>query len=118
MTATRTAPPIEGWLLGLFAGILGGLVVLSWGVAMPWFGVVAFLVGGLAPPRPFGLSGTLIGWGVCWIALFLRADAACNPASCNGPDITPWLVASGALMVAGVACLALAVAQHRPTTTD
>ncbi len=89
-------------LLGLVAGALGGLVLLSWRVGMPWLGLIAIGVGALAPPRPFGLAGTLVGWGCVWIALFLQADAACDPASCSGPSVAPWLAASAALVVAGL----------------
>ena len=48
------------------------------GIGLPWLGPVALLVGCAGCPRdPFGLAGTLLGWGGLWIALLLlRADAA------------------------------------------
>ena len=107
------ATPLRGWLLGLVAGSLGGLVLISWGVAMPWLGVIAIVVGGFAPPRPLGLSGTLIGWGATWAALFLRAGAACDPASCVGPDLFPWLLACVGLVVVGAALPVIGRARSR-----
>jgi len=106
----------RAWLLGLAAGVLGGILSISW--ILPLFGVgfLPLVVGCLARPRPFGASGTLVAWGGTWALLFRRADAACDPASCVGPDITPWLLASGALVALGIALLALGLRRTRPAS--
>jgi hypothetical protein len=110
------ASVLAGWLLGLVAGALGGVLTLSWAVPVPGLGLLPLAVGMLAPPRPFGAAGTLLGWGATWAALLLRADAACDPSSCQGPDISPWLVASAILVVAAIGLLAVGIvrsgAQH------
>lgn len=112
----RPSELVRGVALGLLAGALGGLLGLTWAVPIPGLGIVPLVVGMLAPPRPFGAAGTLIGWGLMWTALFLRADAACDPGSCQGPDITPWLLVATVLTGAGVGLLAVAaVRSRRPT---
>jgi hypothetical protein len=103
----RRPSPLAGFVVGLVAGALGGVLMIAWGVGMPWLGVAAIIVGGLAPPRPVGLGGALISWGATWLALFLRADAACDPASCRGPDIRPWLVVATATVLLGIGLLAI-----------
>jgi hypothetical protein len=114
MSATAgRARPVAGLLLGLIAGVLGGVLTLTWAVPVPGIGLLPLAVGLLAPPRPFGAAGMLIGWGSTWAALFLRADAACDPGSCQGPDITPWLLVATLLIGAGVGLLAIAIVRSR-----
>jgi hypothetical protein len=107
------------FLLGLVAGGLGGLILLSWGIAMPILGLLALAIGGTAPPRPMGLAGTLMGLGLAWLALFANAGSRCSTdASCSGPDMTPWLIAAVILIAAGVAVAAVALARdwRQPTS--
>ena len=115
----RTAASRRGtFILGLVAGGLGGLILLSWGIAMPWLGLFALAIGGTARPRPVGVAGVLIGWGLTWLALFANAGFRCSTdASCSGPDMTPWFIAAGILVAAGVAVAAVAVARDWPQPT-
>jgi hypothetical protein len=112
---TSAAPARDRWMAfgaGALGGVLGGLFVLSFG---GWiFQAVALAAIGLGlfvRPRPFGAAGVLTGVGVTWIVLVLGANARCDPASCTGPDIAPWIVAAVGLVAAGVG--ALLVGAHR-----
>ena len=111
--SAHDATPLRGWLLGLVAGALGGLLGISWILPLPGIGLLPLVVGILVPPRPFGAAGTLLGWGAIWAALFIRADDACDPASCRGPDITPWLTVSAGLVIAGLCLLAIGLIRSR-----
>jgi hypothetical protein len=110
--APRRGP---AWLVGLVAGSLGGLLSLTWAVPVPGLGLVAIVVGCLIPPRPFGAAGALIGAGATWATLLLGASAACDPASCVGPDLTPWLLSSMVLVVVGTGLLVFGLLRSRPT---
>jgi hypothetical protein len=101
-------------LLGLIAGALGGLLSLTWAVPVPGLGLVASVVGCLVPPRPFGAAGVLIGAGATWATLLLRASAACDPASCVGPDLAPWLLGSVVLVTVGIGLLAFGLRRSEP----
>ncbi len=107
---------LRAWLLGLFAGAVGGLVLISWGIGLPALGLVAFAVGAAAPPRPFGLGGALVGLGMIWLALFGRLAMTCHPdVGCSSPDLTPWLVAASVLLATGAVLSALLAARRRAT---
>jgi hypothetical protein len=94
---------IRALLVGLIGGGLGGLILLSWGVGLPWLGAVAIAVGAAAPPRPVGAIGALIGWGGTWLALFvgLRVNCTADP-SCYASDSASWIVASIGILVVGL----------------
>ncbi len=106
---------LRAWLLGLFAGALGGLIVISWGIGLPVLGVVAFAVGAAAPPRPVGLGGALVGLGAVWLALFGRLALTCRPdVGCYSPDLTPWLLGAAlAAAAGGILTLAIALRPQR-----
>jgi hypothetical protein len=107
------------WLLGAVAGSLGGLLLLLSGAVLVVLAVVAFAIGAAARPRPFGLAGTLIGWGGAWLALLARAELACAAANarpnegCVGADPLPYVVLCLCLVGAGLGSLGLGVMRAR-----
>jgi hypothetical protein len=50
-----------------------------------------------------------IGVGTVWLILLVGAQARCDPASCVGPDLTPWVVTGVVLILLGTALLAFGV---------
>jgi hypothetical protein len=109
----------RGFVLGLIAGGLGGLLSLTWAVGVPFLGPLAIVVGCLIRPRPTGAGGTLIGWGATWLVLFARVAGSCSTdRDCGGgPDIEPWMAAGVGLILVGLALLAAAYRRrdgHRP----
>ncbi|MDO8483576.1 MAG: hypothetical protein Q7S35_01380, partial [Candidatus Limnocylindrales bacterium] len=62
-------------------------------------------------PRPFGAAGVLIGWAVTWVLVLAAAQARCDPASCVGPDLTPWVTVAVVLAMIGVVLLLIGVAR-------
>jgi hypothetical protein len=105
--------PLRAVLLGLVAGALGGLLSLTWAVPVPGLGLLAIVVGCLVPPRTFGAAGALIGGAATWVALLMRASAACDPGSCVGPDLRAWLVGSLLFAIAGIGLLAAGLIRSR-----
>jgi len=100
-------PKARALLLGLVGGGLGGLILLSWGVGLPWLGMIAAAVGATAPPRPVGAAGACIGWGGSWLALFVGMAINCSAdSSCYAPDTSPWIIASLGILAVGVVLLA------------
>jgi hypothetical protein len=110
--------PRDAWTafgLGVLGGTLAGPMLLSFAGLQP-LGVLA-LVGAIAVrPRPFGAAGGLIGWPVSWLLLLVAASARCDPASCIGPDLTPWVIVSIAVLAVGLGILAYAIRRARSTT--
>jgi hypothetical protein len=108
---TRSHPEADPWAafgVGVLGGVVGGLSLLSFAGI---FAVALFaIVGGFGlRPRPFGAAGVLLGWAVTWVALLLGAQARCDPASCVGPDLTPWLTTAAILATLGGSLLILGV---------
>ncbi len=97
----RPASREHGFALGLLAGSLAGLVGLAFLPGASIVALVAIVVGGLARPRPWGLAGTLMGTGASLAAVLWRADQACRPGECVGPDLLPWFSVAGLLVVLG-----------------
>jgi hypothetical protein len=94
---------IRALLVGLIGGGLGGLILLSWGVGLPWLGGVAIAVGAAAPPRPIGAIGAFIGWGATWLALLVGIQVNCTAdPSCYASDFAPWIAASIGILAVGL----------------
>jgi hypothetical protein len=106
---------LRAWLFGLVAGAMAGLVGLAWLPGAQLLALAAIVIGTLAPPRPYGASGALIGAGALLALMLWQADAACRPGECVGPDLVGWYVAAGLLMAAGLSLgLWLAVRRQVP----
>jgi hypothetical protein len=92
--------------VGVLGGVIGGLSVISF--AGIFAVALIALVGGFAvKPRPFGAAGVLLGWAACWTILFAGAQARCDPGSCVGPDLTPWVGMIVSIALVGVSLLAV-----------
>ena len=103
------ADPWTAFGVGVLGGVVGGLSLLSFAGLF----AVAFIaiVGGFGlRPRPFGAAGLLVGWAVSWVAVLLGAQARCDPSSCVGPDLTPWLTAAAILAILGGSLLVVGIA--------
>lgn len=94
--------------LGVLGGVAGGLLLTSLGTIL-LAPVVLVFAGGFAIRPPFGAAGILGGWGATWIALLVAAQARCDPTSCVGPDLTPWLTFGGGLVAVSVGLLLIGV---------
>jgi hypothetical protein len=105
----------RAFLLGLVAGGLGGILIVEFGIGLPFLAVLAIAVGCAARPRPTGAGGTLIGWGATWIALFANAARACGADRDCGdspPGVAPWIVAGIGLILMGSVLLARGRRRH------
>jgi len=100
--------------VGVLGGVIGGLSLLSFagilGVAL-----IAISGGIGVRPRPFGAAGVFTGWAVAWVVALGAAQTRCDPASCVGPDLTPWLTFAAILAVVGVLLLLVGIARPRWT---
>ena len=103
----------RAFLLGLVAGGLGGILMVSFGIGLLFLGPLAIAVGNATRPRPVGAAGTLIAWGATWLALFARVavggsvDQTCS----DGPELRPWIAINVGLMLGGFGLLA--ASRHR-----
>lgn len=98
--ANSHADPWTAFGVGVLGGVIGGLSLLSF--AGVFAVALIALVGGVSlRPRPFGAAGTLIGWAAAWLMTLGAAQARCDPESCVGPDLTPWVAFSVALASIG-----------------
>ncbi len=104
--------PGRRWFTGLVIGLIFGLATLVGGTTMALLGLVAAGLLSIRPGRTAAIGGVLTGLGTCWLILFSTADARCGP-SCSGPDITSWLVASGAMLAAGIGLSAVSARATR-----
>lgn len=99
------------WLIGALAGAAAGLALLIGGV----LGLVSLLLlafwAAAGPARTAAAAGIMTGIGGCVLALTLRAELACTPDSCVGPDLTTWYVF--VLAVLGLGLLASATVAIR-----
>jgi hypothetical protein len=100
------------WFTGLVIGLVFGLGTLIGGTLIGMLGLVAAGLLSVRPGRTLAIGGVLTGLGTCWLFLFVTADARCGPG-CSGPDITPWLAASGAMLAIGVSLTALGWSRNR-----
>lgn len=108
------ADPWTAFGVGVLGGVIGGLSLLSFAGIFA-VALIAILGGVALGPRPFGAAGVLIGWAATWVLVLAAAQARCDPASCVGPDLTPWIIVSAVLAAIGIVLLVVGVA--RPTWT-
>jgi hypothetical protein len=92
---------LGGLALGVplgFFGLVGGIIAMAAAL------LIVMLTGYLA--RGAMLAGALIGLGGFWLAMFVMAAANCaqpsQPCGATPVDLTPHMVVSIALIVAGV----------------
>ncbi len=104
--AREVIDPRRRWFTGLVIGMVFGLGTLIGGTLIGMLGLVAAGLISVRPGRMLAIGGVLTGLGACWLVLFATAEARCGPG-CSGPDITPWLAASGAMLAVGVSLTAL-----------
>ena len=107
---------LRAFLLGLVAGALGGVLLVEFGIGLPFLAALAIALGCAARPRPMGAAGTLIGWGATWIAVLASAAHACAVDQTCGdspPSVAPWIVAGLGLVLAG-SVLVLSSDRRRP----
>jgi len=93
MRSADSVVPVGGrWLIGAVAGAVAGLALLIGGV----LGLVPLLLlafwAAAGPARAAAAAGIMTGIGGCVLALTVRAELACTPDSCVGPDLTTWYV--------------------------
>jgi len=104
-------PPRDAWTafgLGVMGGVISGLSLLSFaGIFI--VAIIAILAGFLVRPRPFGAAGVLIGWGVTWLSLLAGAQSRCDPASCEPPNLTPWIAIAVGLFASGALLLVIGI---------
>jgi hypothetical protein len=101
----------RAFLLGLVAGGLAGILLVEFGIGLPFLALAAVTVGLAIRPRPMGAAGTLIGAGGALIAILANAARACTiDQDCGSsvPDLTPWIATGVALVAAGLMALILA----------
>ena len=94
------------WFTGLVIGLVFGLATLIGGTLMGMLGLIAAGLLSVRPGRVLAIGGVLTGFGACWLFVIGTADARCG-LGCSGPDITPWLAASGVMLAVGVSLTAL-----------
>lgn len=99
-----------GFGVGVLGGVIGGLSLISFAGIFA-VALIAILGGVAVKPRPFGAAGVLLGWAACWTILFAAARARCDPASCVGPDLTPWVAIIASIAVVGFILLAIGLAR-------
>ncbi|MEO5884185.1 MAG: hypothetical protein ABIQ58_01540, partial [Candidatus Limnocylindrales bacterium] len=89
------------WMAGLLVGSVFGVGTLIGGPLLGGLGIVALLLVAAEPRREAPVGGALTGLGGSLFALFASARARCG-AGCEMPDMTPWLLFSGAALAIGV----------------
>lgn len=100
----------RAFLFGLSAGALGGILLIEFGIGLPFLAAAAIAIGIVVAPIPIGAAGTLVGWGVTWTALLAIAARRCAvDQNCGDspPNIAPWIAAGFGLIVVGLMLLVL-----------
>jgi hypothetical protein len=110
--ARETNDRLRRWFTGLVIGLVFGLATLIGGTLMGMLGLVAAGLLSVRPGRTLAIGGVLTGLGTCWLVIIGSADARCGPG-CSGPDITPWMAASAAMLAVGVSLTAFARSRDR-----
>lgn len=104
------ADPWTAFGLGVLGGVIGGLSLLSF-AGLFAVALITILGGFAVRPPPFGAAGVLLGWAVSWVLVLAGAQARCDPASCVGSDLGPWMTIAVVLAMIGVVFLLVAVAR-------
>lgn len=102
--------PWTAFGVGVLGGVIGGLSLLSFAGIFA-VALIAILGGVALRPRPFGAAGVFIGWAATWALVLGAAQARCDPASCVGPDLAPWVAVSAVLALIGAALLLVGIRQ-------
>lgn len=113
-SAESKVPVGRRWLIGAMTGAVAGLALLIVGV----LGLVPLLLlaiwAAAGPARTAAAAGIMTGLGGGVLALTVRAELACTPDSCVGPDLTMWYLFVLAVLVLGLfASLTVAVRARR-----
>jgi hypothetical protein len=108
------------WLKGAVLGAATGILALMGPTLGFALALVGFLLSLRDRPRFWSSSGILIGAGFVWLILIWLASSACRTietptyyADCRPPDITPYVTAALAFIVAGSAMLFVASVRQR-----
>ena len=104
------ADPWAAFGVGVLGGVVGGLSLLSFAGIFA-VALIAILGGIAVRPRPFGAAGVLLGWAATWVIVLAAAQARCDPASCVGSDLRPWVAFAVVVAVIGVALLLVGIAR-------
>ncbi len=90
------------WFAAAVAGCAIGLASVSLPV-IGWPLGLALLAGAArSRHRAPAVGGALAGLGLVWVLVWTAAALRCDPASCRGPDLTPWVVGSAGTLGVGV----------------
>lgn len=96
----------SAWLSGLVVGAGAGVLALTL-PTVGWLIAIAFAIGGLVSrARVAALGGLGFGLGAAWLAVLGQSIVACRSftgpgRACTEPDLTPWLLAGAAMLIAG-----------------
>ena len=116
MTTPMVRPsevPHDAWTsfgVGVLGGVIGGLSLLTFAGIFA-VALIAISGGVSVRPRPFGAAGVLIGWAAAWVLALNAAQARCDPASCVGPDLAPWLAFAAILAAIGFLLVLVGIAR-------
>jgi hypothetical protein len=89
------------WFIGLLVGGIVGVGAIVGGVVAASLGFIAVILLAARPTRAAPVGGLCLGLGGAWLALLVRAEAACT-IDCVGPSVTWWYAVSGAALLLGV----------------
>jgi hypothetical protein len=95
------------FVIGLIAGAVGAASMLILATLGALVGLPLLVIGLFIPPRLYGASGTLIGFGGAVVLLYGRIALTCTPPECQGPSATPFLVAGAVSLGSGLVLLAI-----------
>jgi YndJ-like protein len=125
----RTTAPVRGetprprlsasrrWAIGLVTGLTVGIGVLITGFLGAVLGILALLLLSIEPEREAPVGGLFVGFGLGWLALLGTASARCGEG-CVFPDLTPWIVASLAMIGLGLVLTGIATRRRRIDPTE
>jgi hypothetical protein len=106
-----------GWIPGFVVGVAAGFATLEF-PTLGWLLVIVFgILAAILGPRIAAIGGLLTGLGSIWLVLLGHVAISCqatgNELGCHAPDITPWLIAGGAMLAGGVALTLVAGGRAR-----
>ncbi len=114
--ASRPASKLSGWLSGLVVGVASGFLTLLAGPVGLVPALVFVPVAARSRITLASLAGLLIGAGAIALGMIAAANASCTtvvtPTSslgCTAPDLTGWVMLTGAAVLVGVSCSIAAI---------